>query len=367
MNKKKIISVVGARPNFMKVAPLERALSKTEEFEHVICHTGQHYDANMSDAFFKDLDMPQPAFFLGVGSGTHAEQTAKTMVEFEKVVLDYKPDLVIVVGDVNSTIACTLTAAKCGIKTAHVEAGLRSFDKSMPEELNRMATDAIVDYYFVTEQSGIDHLRKAGIDDEVIFFVGNTMIDSLHYALPFARKSGILANLSLAPKQYALITIHRPSNVDNAENLENMLEVLEYITKYRTVVFPVHPRTQNNIEKFKLSRFLENPKIKFINPLGYVDFLALMLNADFVLTDSGGIQEETTAIGVPCLTARTTTERPSTITLGTNILVPPTKQGMINAIDNIIENPRKKGTVPPLWDGKAAERIANVLKFKVFK
>jgi UDP-N-acetylglucosamine 2-epimerase (non-hydrolysing) len=367
MSKKKIISVVGARPNFMKVAPIHRALSVLDEFEHVICHTGQHYDANMSDTFFEDLNMPQPKFFLGVGSGSHAEQTAKTMIEFEKVVLEYRPDLVIVVGDVNSTIACTLTAAKCGIKTAHVEAGLRSFDKSMPEELNRMATDAIADYYFVTEQSGIDNLQKAGIPDENIFFVGNTMIDSLNYALPYARKSNILSDLKLTPKQYALITIHRPSNVDNASNLESMLEVLEYLSKYRTVVFPVHPRTKNNIEKYNLSRFLKNPKIQFIDPLGYVNFLALMLNADFVLTDSGGIQEETTAIGVPCLTARTTTERPSTITLGTNILVPPTKQGIINAIDNILNNPRKEGTVPPLWDGKAAERIANVLKFKVFK
>jgi UDP-N-acetylglucosamine 2-epimerase (non-hydrolysing) len=366
MKKKKILSVVGARPNFMKVAPIHRALSQLDEFEHVICHTGQHYDKNMSDAFFEDLDMPQPKFFLGVGSGSHAEQTAKTMIEFEKVILDYQPDLVIVVGDVNSTIACTLTAAKCGIKTAHVEAGLRSFDKSMPEELNRMATDAIVDYYFVTEQSGIDHLHTAGIDDENIFFVGNTMIDSLHYALSPAEKSDILDKLELKPKEYALITIHRPSNVDDEANLKSMLEVLNYLTKYRTVVFPVHPRTRNNIEKFNLSALTENEKLKLIEPQGYVNFLALMRNSDFVLTDSGGIQEETTALGIPCLTARTTTERPSTITLGTNILVPPTKDGIIKAIDNIMTNPSKEGKVPPLWDGKAAERIANVLKFKVF-
>lgn len=366
MKKKKIISVVGARPNFMKVAPIHRALAKYEEFEHVICHTGQHYDKNMSDDFFRDLDMPQPKYFLGVGSGTHAEQTAKTMIEFEKVVNEYKPDLVIVVGDVNSTIACVLTAAKSGIKTAHVEAGLRSFDKSMPEELNRMATDAIVDYYFVTEQSGLDNLKKAGADDETVFFVGNTMIDSLHYALPFAKKSDILNILELKPKEYALITIHRPSNVDTKENLQSMIEVLDYITKYRTVVFPIHPRTRKNIEKFGLSELVKNEKIKLIEPQGYINFLALMLNSDFVLTDSGGIQEETTALSIPCLTARTTTERPSTITTGTNILVSPTKDGIIKAVDNIIQNPHKEGKLPPLWDGKAAERIANVLRLKVF-
>ena len=364
--KKKILSVVGARPNFMKVAPIHRAISKHDEFEHVICHTGQHYDKNMSDTFFADLDMPRPKFFLNVGSGTHAEQTAKIMIEFEKVITDYRPDLVIVVGDVNSTIACTLTAAKCGIKTAHVEAGLRSFDKSMPEELNRMATDAIVDYYFVTEQSGIDHLHSGGVDDERMFFVGNTMIDSLHYALPFAEKSTILNDLGIKAKEYALITIHRPSNVDDAINLKSMLKVLNYLTKYRTVVFPVHPRTRNNIKKYGLGDLTDNEKLILIEPQGYVNFLALMKYSDFVLTDSGGIQEETTALGTPCLTARTTTERPSTISIGTNILVPPTMDGIINAIDNIMSNPRKKGKVPPLWDGKAAERIANVLKFKVF-
>jgi len=367
MSKKRILSVVGARPNFMKVAPIHRALSKLpDEFEHVICHTGQHYDKNMSDAFFEDLNMPRPAFFLGVGSGSHAEQTGKTMIEFEKVIDEYHPDLVIVVGDVNSTIACVLTAAKCGIKTAHVEAGLRSFDKAMPEELNRMATDAIVDYYFVTEQSGLDHLKHAGIEDERVFFVGNTMIDSLHYALPFAEKSDILNELQLTEREYALITIHRPSNVDNKDSLHSILEVLEHISTYRQVVFPVHPRTMANIDKFGLSDFLDNDKLLFIDPLGYIKFLALMKNADFVLTDSGGIQEETTALGVPCLTARTTTERPSTISIGTNILIPPTKEGIIKAVDNIMKNPRKTGSIPPLWDGDAASRIANVLRHKVF-
>jgi len=271
MSIKKILSVVGARPNFMKVAPIHRALSNMPEmFEHVICHTGQHYDKNMSDAFFQDLEMPQPKFFLGIGSGSHAEQTGRTMIEFEKVIEEYQPDLVIVVGDVNSTIACVLTAAKCGIKTAHVEAGLRSFDKAMPEELNRMATDAIVDYYFVTEQSGLDHLRHAGIENERVFFVGNTMIDSLHFALPFADKSDIINELGLSAREYALITIHRPSNVDDAESLTSILEVLDYITKYRKVVFPVHPRTINNIKNFGMASFLDNDKFNFIEQQRYI-------------------------------------------------------------------------------------------------
>lgn len=365
--KKKIISVVGARPNFMKVAPIHRAFEAfKDELEHVICHTGQHYDANMSDAFFEDLDMPLPKFFLGIGSGSHAEQTARIMVEFEKIILDYKPDLVIVVGDVNSTIACTLTAAKCAIKTAHIEAGLRSGDRLMPEELNRMATDAITDYYFITEQSGLDNLKREGVPDDRVFFVGNTMIDSLFYALPKAKESNILSELGLKPKEYSLITIHRPSNVDEPENLRDMLEVLAHISKARTVVFPVHPRTRGNIIKFGLEEFLKNDRIKFIDPQGYINFLSLMMNSDFVLTDSGGIQEETTVLGIPCITARTTTERPITISLGTNKLVLPTKENIINAVDAHLKSEPRIGKIPPLWDGKAAERIVTVIRQKVF-
>lgn len=368
MSIKKIISVAGARPNFMKVAPIHRAFQKhNDKFEHVICHTGQHYDKNMSDSFFTDLDMPEPKFFLGVGSGSHAEQTARIMIEFEKVCLNYKPDLVIVVGDVNSTIACSLTAVKCGIKTAHIEAGLRSFDMTMPEEINRIATDSISNYYFVTEQSGIDNLKKSGISDEQIFFVGNTMIDSLFYALPKAEKSAINNELNLIPQQYALITLHRPSNVDDSSNLSYLLEVLDYLTRHRTVVFPIHPRTRKNIEKFGLTSYYKNKKIRFTDPLGYIDFLSLMKNADFVLTDSGGIQEETTVLGVPCLTARTTTERPSTILLGTNLLVHPDKVSIIKSIDNLLNNQRRRAKVPPLWDGHAAERIVNVFINKIFK
>lgn len=361
---KRVISVVGARPNFMKVAPLHRAfLAYSSEIEHCICHTGQHYDPKMSDAFFNDLDMPTPRFFLGVGSGSHAEQTARVMVEFEKVCLEYKPDLVIVVGDVNSTIACSLVASKLHIPTAHVESGLRSFDRTMPEEINRIATDAICHYCFVTEQSGIENLLHDGFSEERMFFVGNTMIDSLHYALPKANESSILRDLNLESGKYVLMTIHRPSNVDSQEQLTMLLEIFATLSKERTVVFPVHPRTRKNIELFGLSSLLEqNPSIKLIDPQGYVPFLALMQNADFVMTDSGGIQEETTALGVPCLTLRTTTERPSTVELGTNILIQPNRESIESSIDAMLNQKRKEGIVPPLWDGNAAERIVSQIR-----
>ncbi|MFC2131769.1 non-hydrolyzing UDP-N-acetylglucosamine 2-epimerase, partial [Bacteroidota bacterium] len=246
--KKKVISVVGARPNFMKVAPIHRAFQKyNDKFEHLIVHTGQHYDETMSDAFFRDLDMPHPAYFLGVGSASHAAQTAKIMIEFEKVCIEAKPDLVIVVGDVNSTIACALTAIKLGIKVAHVEAGLRSRDRTMPEEINRIATDSICDYCFVTEQSGLDNLKNEGFDTDKIFFTGNTMIDSQVYAMPNAKGSDILDKLSLKEKEYILITLHRPSNVDNKEQLQSILEIFAEVSSQRKVVFPIHPRTRKNI------------------------------------------------------------------------------------------------------------------------
>ncbi|MBS1536355.1 MAG: UDP-N-acetylglucosamine 2-epimerase (non-hydrolyzing) [Bacteroidetes bacterium] len=359
---KKIISVVGARPNFMKVAPIHRAFSAYPDVEHLIIHTGQHYDSTMSDAFFQDLDMPQPAYFMGVGSGTHAEQTARVMVEFEKAMLELKPDFVIVVGDVNSTIACTLTAVKMGITTAHIESGLRSGDRSMPEEINRIATDSICDYWFVTEQSGLDNLLHYGCPSERVFFVGNTMIDSQYYALAQAEHSNILEQIGLTPKEYALVTIHRPSNVDESEQLGELLEILAELSTKRTVVFPVHPRTRKNISTHGLSSIIEqNSNIKLIDPQGYISFLALMKNSDFVMTDSGGIQEETTALGVPCLTIRTTTERPITCEIGTNILIEPTPEAIRIALRTILDSPRKTGQVPPLWDGKAAERIAEII------
>jgi UDP-N-acetylglucosamine 2-epimerase (non-hydrolysing) len=366
---KKILSVVGARPNYMKVAPVHRALEKyADEVQDFIIHTGQHYGAAMSDSFFQDLQMPEPAKFLDVGSGTHAEQTAKIMTRFEKVCLEEKPDLVLVAGDVNSTIACALTAVKCGIRVGHIEAGLRSFDRGMPEEINRVATDAICDYCFVTEQSGMDNLAREGFARERTFFVGNTMIDSLHFALPAARQSNILGQLGLAPKSYAAVTLHRPTNVDDPRQLRQLLEILVDLTKRRTVVIPLHPRTRKNLELFGLQSIVEeNDNMKLIDPLGYVSFIALVLNADFVLTDSGGIQEETTALGIPCLTMRTTTERPITCEIGTNILVPPDAEPLTFAIAEMVDKPRKKGRIPPLWDGRAAERIAEIVVREMLK
>lgn len=366
---KKIISVVGARPNFMKVAPIHRAFEKYKDTViHSIVHTGQHYDAKMSDAFFSDLDMPHPAHFLNAGSGSHAVQTAKVMVEFEKICIDEKPDLIIVVGDVNSTIAASLTAIKLGIPVAHVEGGLRSGDRTMPEEINRLATDAICNYCFLTEKSAVDNLKQENFPADKMFLVGNTMIDSQVYALSKCSNSPILRDNDLKPKEYALITTHRPSNVDNPVQLEMLLKVFEYISRFRKVVFPIHPRTLKNIEKFNLSKYTENnANILFLEPQGYIDFLCLMINSDFVMTDSGGIQEETTAIKIPCLTIRTTTERPITTEIGSNQLILPEYSNIINAIDNILNNTRKESEVPEMWDGKAAERIAEIIVNKILK
>jgi UDP-N-acetylglucosamine 2-epimerase (non-hydrolysing) len=361
--KIRIISVVGARPNFMKVAPLHRAFQKFQnKIEHLIVHTGQHYDFSMSEAFFKDLDMPEPSRFLGVGSGTHAEQTAKVMLEFEQVCMQLKPNLVIVVGDVNSTLACALTAVKLGIKTAHVEAGLRSFDRTMPEEINRIVTDAICDYCFVTEEAAIRNLKREGFAPDKIFFVGNTMIDSLLFALDKTNPNSVLAKFDLKPKEYVLVTLHRPTNVDEPEKLKEFLNIFKHLSKSRKIIFPVHPRTRKNISFFGYENIINDIQgLMLIEPLGYIDFLGLMYESDFVMTDSGGIQEETTAIQVPCLTLRTTTERPSTIEIGTNILVKPEENNIIKAIDGLMKYPKKQGSVPPLWDGKASERIAEII------
>jgi UDP-N-acetylglucosamine 2-epimerase (non-hydrolysing) len=360
---KKIISVVGARPNFMKVAPIHRAFEKySAEVKHLIVHTGQHYDYKMSDAFFQDLKMPNPDHFLNVGSGSHANQTAKIMVEFEKVCMDEKPDLIIVVGDVNSTIACALTAKKLHIPVAHVEAGLRSHDMLMPEEVNRVATDAITDYYFVTEKSGRENLLKNGVDEDKIFFVGNTMIDSQHFAKPLVEQTTIKQELGLSKGEYVLVTIHRPSNVDIPEQLKSLLEVFKEFSGERKIIFPIHPRTRKNIEKFGFNEFTKSiDNLTLLEPLGYIDFLSLMMDADFILTDSGGIQEETTALGVPCLTMRTTTERPVTIEEGTNILIQPEANIIRREFKKIISGDKKAGRIPQLWDGKAADRIADIL------
>lgn len=360
--KIKIISVVGARPNFMKVAPLHRAFKKySDKIQHLIVHTGQHYDQNMSDVFFSDLEMPHPDYFLGVGSGSHAEQTAKVMVEFEKICIKEKPQLVIVVGDVNSTLACSITAVKLGIKVAHIEGGLRSFDREMPEEINRIATDAICDFCFLTEQSAVDNLKKENFPPDKMFLVGNTMIDSQFYALETAKKSDILQRMNLEKGEYVLVTIHRPSNVDEPSQLKDLTMILKNLSKMRKIVFPVHPRTRKNIESFGLLESVTDERLILAEPFGYIDFLALMMNCDFVLTDSGGIQEETTVLGIPCITIRPTTERPVTVESGTNVLIYPEKEKIEKALDEMLSLPRKNGVTPPLWDGKAAERIAEII------
>lgn len=347
----------------MKVAPIARAMELyADRIEHAICHTGQHYDYAMSQAFFEDLQLCDPQFYLGVGSGSHAEQTARIMLAFEPVCLQWHPDLVIVVGDVNSTIACTLTAVKLGIETAHVEAGLRSFDRTMPEEINRIATDAICDWLFCTEQSGVDNLHREGARTDRVFLVGNTMIDSLLAAMPAIERCRVVEELGLEPRRYAVVTLHRPSNVDDAGQLAMLLEVLAELASTMPVVFPIHPRTRQNILRFGLDRILRSaPQLRLIEPERYIRFIALVRSAALVLTDSGGIQEETTVLGVPCLTLRTTTERPSTIECGTNLLVPPERERIRSAIEQVLAAPPAKHTIPPLWDGHAAERIADII------
>ncbi len=361
----KIVSVVGARPNFMKIAPIYRAINIKRkvlnvEIEHLICHTGQHYDERMSKIFFEELELPKPDFYLGIGSGSHTEQTARIMMEFEKVLLEVKPDLVIVVGDVNSTIACSLTAVKLGIKVAHVEAGLRSFDRSMPEEINRILTDSISDYLFVTEQSGLVNLKREGVDEKKIHFVGHVMIDSLVYFLSKAEKSKILEFYKLIKNKYILVTMHRPSNVDNEDRLEELISLLNRLAEKTQIIFPVHPRTSKNLEKFKLNSKLSSNLI-ITDPIGYLDFIWIMRNASLILTDSGGIQEESTFLGIQCITLRKTTERPITVDVGTNQLVGDDFASAEKLADSIISGKIKIGKIPDLWDGKSSERIVEIL------
>ncbi len=358
---KKIISVVGARPNFMKIAPLHRAFQKySDQVKHLICHTGQHYDEKMSKVFFEDLELPQPDFYLGVGSGSHAEQTANVMIKFEEILLQEKPDLIIVVGDVNSTIACSLTASKLHIKVVHVEAGLRSGDMLMPEEVNRVLTDRISDMLFVTEKSGSENLKHEGVDNNKIFFTGNVMIDSLAYFKPKAEKSTIHSEYNLEKGKYVLVTLHRPSNVDSEEQLLKLIDLLNSMADKRKVLFPIHPRTKNNLGKFSLLDKI-NPNVILTDPIGYLDFLALTSNAELILTDSGGIQEESTYLGVQCITLRTSTERPITVEVGTNqLLGTDLDKARVAALD-VLDGKLKNGTIPDLWDGKAAERITKII------
>jgi UDP-N-acetylglucosamine 2-epimerase (non-hydrolysing) len=354
-----VMNVVGARPNFMKIAPVVEALRQAGVPQYLV-HTGQHYDEKMSWLFFEELGIPVPDVNLEVGSGSQAAQTAEIMRRFEPVLLEAKPDVVVVVGDVNSTMACALVASKLGIHVAHIEAGLRSFDRSMPEEINRVVTDCISDLLFVSEPSGMTNLSNEGVSGEKVHFVGNVMIDTLLRHRASAERSEIRARLGLkAAGRYALVTLHRPSNVDNPEKLRSLFSALETLSHDLTVVFPMHPRTRKNAMEAGLERELEC--LTTTDPLGYLDFLHLMSRAAVVITDSGGIQEETTVLGVPCLTVRENTERPATISEGTNCLVGTNPDVMLRSAGQVLRGPRRAGRSPALWDGKAAQRIVAIL------
>ena len=390
----KILSVVGARPNFMKVAALCEAIKEHNaadnigSVEHVLVHTGQHYDANMSDFFFNDLDLPKPHLFLGVGSGSHSAQTAKVMEGFEHVLLAERPDVVVVVGDVNSTVACALVTKKtrcsgdpCGKdfipKLAHVEAGLRSFDRTMPEEVNRIVTDSISDYLFTTEESANQNLRREGVSESKVHFVGNVMIDTLLRHRAKAKESTILNDLQLYEnnqvRPYAILTLHRPANVDDAGTFSRMVESFLDVSRHMPIIFPAHPRTLKQIQESDLGdyfvdHFMDGPdpwdsrvRIRLVPPLGYLDFLQLMSHAKVVLTDSGGVQEETTILGVPCITLRETTERPVTLKYGTNVLVGADPEKIIAEFVRVQQAGRKPPSTPPYWDGQAARRIVQIL------
>jgi UDP-N-acetylglucosamine 2-epimerase (non-hydrolysing) len=352
-----ILHIVGARPNFMKVAPVLNALNERQNVEQTVIHTGQHYDANMSGVFFQQLGIPVPDVNLAVGSASHAKQTAEIMSRMEPVILERRPDMVLVYGDVNSTVATALVCAKLGIKVGHVEAGLRSFDRTMPEEINRVVTDQLADLLFTPSEDGYENLRREGIAEEKIFRVGNVMIDSLVRLLPLARKTGSDG----LPQRYALVTLHRPANVDDSSALKGILESLLDVNRDLAVVFPAHPRTRQRISDFGL----HTGQLRMLDPLPYVDFLGLQSRATVVITDSGGIQEETTYMGVPCLTVRENTERPITVSMGTNVLVGRDPEKLRTELSRVLAGQQKKGVVPPLWDGRAGERIADVLVGKL--
>ncbi|RLB63697.1 MAG: UDP-N-acetylglucosamine 2-epimerase (non-hydrolyzing) [Deltaproteobacteria bacterium] len=360
----KIINIVGARPNFMKMAPIIESMNKyPEQIQHLLVHTGQHYDEKMSKAFFDDLGMPKPDIDLEVGSGSQAEQTGRIMVAFEKVCEVEKPDLIIVVGDVNSTMACTITAKKLGIKVAHVEAGLRSRDMSMPEEINRLCTDVLCDHLYTTDRMADENLRNEGVADEKIHFVGNVMIDTLLKHKQMASRLDLRDTLGLKGGSYATLTMHRPSNVDDKQTLQGILEVLQEISTELPIIFPMHPRTRKMVEQFNLSHYFnEGNKVEGIwvtEPLGYLEFLHLNMQAKLVLTDSGGLQEETTVLGVPCITMRNNTERPITCEVGTNIMVGNQPEEILKQALNILSGNVKQGSIPEKWDGHAAERIVD--------
>lgn len=357
-----ICLVAGARPNFMKIAPIINALRARDHRDWFLVHTGQHYDARLSDVFFHELGLPQPDVWLGVGSGSHAEQTAKVMVGIERVFLERKPDLVLVVGDVNSTLAASLVASKLGIRLAHVEAGLRSGDRTMPEEINRMVTDILADVLFTTSVDAHEHLAREGVSPEKIHFVGNVMVDSLLAHLPAARRRDTLHGLGLVrpdgtPAKYAVLTLHRPSNVDQPEVFGGLMTAVDHVARQMPVIFPVHPRTALRVKE----RADSTSDIRTVEPMGYLDFLALTSSASLILTDSGGLQEEATILGVPCLTLRENTERPVTITHGTNVLVGTSPETIISAADHAMSSATTATGVPCLWDGHAAARIVDLL------
>jgi len=358
----KIINIVGARPNFMKIAPLMDAYKHSERFEPMLLHTGQHYDAKMSDLFFHELGIPEPHINLGVGSGSHAKVVADIMLGFEKVCLEHKPHAALVVGDVNSTIACGLVAAKLGIKLIHIEAGLRSFDRTMPEEINRVLVDSISDLLFCTEQSGIDNLKKEGINGVKAYLVGNLMIDTLLKNREKAQSSRILQQLELTACGFAVLTLHRPSNVDDPIVFAKLLDAIDQMQRHLPIVFPVHPRTRAKLNESALGqRLAKMQNVKLIDPLGYLDFLKLTASANLVLTDSGGIQEETTILGVPCLTLRENTERPITCEMGTNTLVGTNPATIVKNFEKIRTAAPATPKTPPLWDGQAAARIVKIM------
>jgi UDP-N-acetylglucosamine 2-epimerase (non-hydrolysing) len=378
MHKKiRILNIVGARPNFMKIAPLMVEYQKFSNIHPILVHTGQHYDEKMSQLFFEQLEIPRPDINLEVGSGSQASQTAEIMKRFEPVLLENKPDLLLVVGDVNSTLACALVAAKLGVKIAHVEAGLRSFDRQMPEEINRVLTDAISDYLFVSEPSGLNNLQQEGISPDKVFFVGNVMIDTLLRQIEKAHNSTVLEDFGLYPREYAVITLHRPANVDDLLTLGRYLKALVEIGERLPVIFPVHPRTRRNLKEARLKGALNeiDPAIGLngkkgvwlTDPLSYLDFLKLMSFSRVVLTDSGGIQEETTFLRVPCLTLRNNTERPITVEVGTNILIGTEPEIIPQALEQVLSNGNLDSGIPDLWDGRAAERIVQILLTKSSK
>lgn len=358
----KIVNIVGARPNLVKIAPLVHEMLQHGEISPILVHTGQHYDEKLSDVFFRQMGIPEPDFNLGVGSGSQAWQTAEILRRVEPILIELKPNIVLVVGDVNSTVAASLAAAKLGIRIAHVEAGLRSFDRSMPEEINRVVTDALADYLFVTEDDAVRNLLSEGRPKESIYLVGNVMIDALKQFLPIAQKSQIGEELGLKSgdswRPYAAVTLHRPANVDSPSTLRELLRAVEAVADELAVIFPVHPRTELRLQE---AGYRGSFGVRLVPPVGYLDFLCLLSNAKLALTDSGGIQEETTVLGIPCLTLRENTERPVTVTEGTNRIVGQDSRRIVSAAKDILRGKIKLGQIPRLWDGLASKRIVDIL------